>query len=265
VPGGAAIRGAAVIFGSAHEVDYCQFEHLAACSTVRHAIFLRTRGGSDAPFDRLNVGLSVGDEVERVAANRRRVADALGASELVFVRQVHGLGVRIVDDRPAAADAAPSEADILITDRAGKFLAVQVADCQPILMYDPVRRVVANVHCGWRGSVADVAGRAVEALRGGFGCAAKDLLVGVGPSLGPCCAEFVNYREEIPAGLWCYRRDTVCFDFWAMTRDQLMAAGVRDEHIEISRLCTRCNPDRFFSYRGAKRTGRFVAVIGLRL
>jgi hypothetical protein len=253
-----------VIFRNDHGVDYCQFEHLSACSDVGHAIFLRTRGCSDAPFDRLNVSLSVGDEAERVARNRRLVAGALDAAELVFVRQVHGHGVQIIDGQTAGEGLAPAEADVMITNRTGKFLAVQVADCQPILMYDPVRRVVANVHCGWRGSVADVIGRAVEALRSDFGCAAEDLLVGVGPSLGPCCAEFVNYREEIPPRLWTYRRDSVYFDFWAMTRDQLTAAGVRGDRIEISRVCTRCHTDRFFSYRGEKRTGRFPAVIGLK-
>jgi YfiH family protein len=169
----------------------------------------------------------------------------------------------VVDDGLAGDAAVPPEADVMITDRSGKFLVVQVADCQAILMYDPVRRVAANVHCGWRGSVADVAGRTVRALRSGFGCEPKDLLVGIGPSLGPCCAEFVNYRKEIPSRLWNYRRDTVYFDFWTMTCDQLIAAGVREDRIEISRLCTRCNTDRFFSYRGEKRTGRFPAVIGL--
>lgn len=253
-----------MIFRNDNGTDYCQFEHLSTCSDIGHAIFLRTRGCSDAPFDRLNVSLAVGDHAERVAGNRRLVADALDATELVFVRQVHGHRVRIIDDRPVGDGAASPEADAMITDRAGKYLMVQVADCQPILMYDPVRRVVANIHCGWRGSVADVIGRTVEALRSGFGCAAKDLLVGVGPSLGPCCAEFVNYREEIPSWLWGYRRDTVYFDFWAMTRDQLIAAGVREDRIEVSRLCTRCNTDRFFSYRGEKRTGRFPAVIGLK-
>ncbi len=247
--------------GGAH---YCQFEHLSACSDIGHAIFLRTHGGSDAPFSRLNVSLAVGDEVPRVQHNRRLVADALDAPELVFVRQVHGVGVQVVDGRPAGDDGTLPEADVLITDRAGKFLVVQVADCQAVLMFDRVRRVVANVHCGWRGSVANVAERAVEALRGRFGCDPKDLLVGIGPSLGPCCAEFVKYRQEIPSRFWAYRRDTVYFDFWTMTRDQLTAAGVREDHIETSGLCTRCNSDRFFSYRGEKRTGRFPAVIGLK-
>jgi len=253
-----------VIFRNEAGADYCQFEHLSAYSDIGHAIFLRTRGVSDAPFDRLNVSLSVGDEAQRVRHNRRMVAEALEAPELVFVRQVHGVGVRVVDGRPAGDDGTLPEADVLITDRAGKYLVVQAADCQPILLFDPVRRVVANVHCGWRGSVANVAGRAVEALRDRFGCDPKNLLAGIGPSLGPCCAEFVNYRQEIPSGLWAYRRDTVYFDFWAMTRDQLSAAGVREDRIETSLLCTRCNNDRFFSYRGEKRTGRFPAVIGLK-
>jgi len=253
-----------VIFRNDHGTAYCQFELLATCSGVGHAIFLRTQGFSDAPFNRLNVSYAVGDEAERVACNRRLVAGALNADELVFVRQVHGHRVQVIDERPAGDGAALPEADAMLTDRAGKFLVVQVADCQPILMHDPVRRVVANVHCGWRGSVADVAGRAVATLNRRFGCAPQDLLVGVGPSLGPCCAEFVNFREEIPDRLWGYRRDSVYFDFWAMTRDQLLAAGVHEKHIEISGLCTRCDTERFFSYRTHKRTGRFAAVIGLK-
>jgi hypothetical protein len=252
-----------VIFRNDDGSDYCQFEHLSDCSDIRHAIFLRTSGCSQAPFDRLNVSLAVGDEVRRVQRNRQQVAAALGAAELVFMRQVHGYSVRVIDDQPTAEGMAPPEADALITDRPGKFLVVQVADCQPILMYDPVHRVVANVHCGWRGSVAGVLGRTLEVLQAGFGCAARDMLVGIGPSLGPCCAEFVNYREEIPRSLWGYRRDAVYFDFWAMSRDQLSAAGVPEDHIEISRLCTRCNTHRFFSYRSEKRTGRFPAVIGM--
>jgi copper oxidase (laccase) domain-containing protein len=73
----------------------------------------------------------------------------------------------------------------------------------------------------------------------------------------------VNYRDEIPRELWGYRRDSVYFDFWAVTRDQLMAAGVPADYIHISGMCTKCHTDRFFSYRGERRTGRFPAVIGI--
>ena len=247
---------------------YYQFEHLAAFQEIQHGIFLREPGCSEPPFNGLNVSYSVGDDPQRVAANRRRVAGCMQAERLVFARQVHGASVVVIDGRGQGNAACPEtgapEADALLTDRPGEFLVITVADCQSILIYDPRRRVVANVHSGWRGSVAGVAGRTLLFMVERFGCDPRDAHVGVGPSLGPCCAEFTNYRQEIPAELWGYRRDSVRFDFWAMSRDQLIRAGVPADQIALSGLCTKCLADRFFSYRAAKTTGRFAAVIGLR-
>jgi YfiH family protein len=137
----------------------------------------------------------------------------------------------------------------MVTAQPGQFLVVTVADCQPILMYDPRRRVVANVHSGWRGSVTNVAGRTLAVMTERFGCDPADVQVGIGPSLGPCCAEFVNYRQEIPRELWGYRRDSVYFDFWAMSRDQLTGAGVPPDHIHISELCTKAHGQFFHTGR----------------
>ena len=91
----------------------------------------------------------------------------------------------------------------------------------------------------------------------------ENILAGIGPSLGPCCGEFVNYRKELPEGFWKYGDDANRFDFWAVSRDQLTASGVREKNIHLSRLCTKCRTDLFFSYRGEGTTGRFMAVIGL--
>lgn len=247
---------------------YYQFEHLAAFPEIRHGVFAAAPGGRKAPFHRLNVSLSVGDDPQRVEHNRRRVADCLQAEELVFVRQVHGNAVVVIDGRPVNPEGPAKTGlpvgDAMVTDRPGKFLTVSVADCQPILIYDPRRRVVANVHSGWRGSVANVAGRTVAVMAERFGCDPGDLRVGVGPSLGPCCAEFINYREEIPPDLWAYRHDSARFDFWTMSRDQLVRAGVGEDRIQVSGLCTKCRTDLFFSYRAEKSTGRFAAVIGMK-
>jgi copper oxidase (laccase) domain-containing protein len=90
------------------------------------------------------------------------------------------------------------------------------------------------------------------------------MLAGIGPSLGPCCAEFINYREEIPQVYWRYKDADHNFDFWSLSREQLLHAGVPAKNIETSRICTRCRTDEFFSYRAAKTTGRFAAVIGLK-
>ena len=247
---------------------YYQFQHLAAFPEIQHGIFLREPGCSDPPFHGLNVSYSVGDDPRRVAANRQRIARCMQANQLVFAAQVHGTLVVVIDGlsptEAAARKASAPVGDALVTDRPGAFLAISVADCQSILIYDPRRRVVANVHSGWRGSVAGLVGRSLAVMGEHFGCDPADVHVGIGPSLGPCCAEFKNYRQEIPAELWSYRRDSLRFDFWAMSRDQLIAAGVPSDQIEVSGLCTKCLKDLFFSYRAEKTTGRFAGVIGLR-
>lgn len=250
-----------MILTHATGASYFQFEHLADFPEIAHGVFTRSPGHSEPPFDRLNISLSVGDDPGRVARNRGLVADCLGAAALASARQVHGSDVVVVDGRPPAS---PPVGDALVTRHAGTFLMIAAADCQAILMYDPRRRVVAGIHSGWRGSVADIAGRAVAVMYERFGCRPSDLRAGIGPSLGPCCAEFVHYRTEIPEALWGYRRDGVRFDFWAMTRDQLTRRGVPEAHIETSGICTRCRTDLFFSHRGEKRTGRFPAVIGIK-
>jgi YfiH family protein len=132
------------------------------------------------------------------------------------------------------------------------------------MVYDPVRRVVANIHSGWRGSIGNIIGRTLQEMTAAFGTAAGDVVAGIGPSLGPCCAEFVHYRKEIPRSFWPYKNADHHFNFWAISHDQLCEAGVPTEHIFASQLCTRCHTDRFFSYRGEGTTGRFAAVIGLR-
>jgi copper oxidase (laccase) domain-containing protein len=124
--------------------------------------------------------------------------------------------------------------------------------------------VVAAIHSGWRGSVANIIGRTVAAMVETYGARPERMVAGIGPSLGPCCAEFIHYRQEMPEPLWRYKDDGCHFDFWRLSRDQLRAAGVADRRIETCGLCTRCRTDLFYSYRGEKTTGRFAAVIGLR-
>ena len=101
-------------------------------------------------------------------------------------------------------------------------------------------------------------------MRDEFGVNPQNIIAGIGPSLGPCCGEFQNYRTEIPEKFWGYKDRFVNFDFWALTRDQLTEAGLGEENIEASGICTKCNPHQFFSYRRQNTTGRFAAVIGLK-
>ncbi len=143
-------------------------------------------------------------------------------------------------------------------------MAIQVADCQSVMMFDPVNKVIANIHSGWKGSIKNIIGRCIEQMNNGFGSRPADIMAGISPSLGPCCAEFMNYKTEIPGCLWQYRmKHTVYFDFWQMSMDQLIETGVQAKNIENMNICTRCNPHDFFSYRKARQTGRFACVIGM--
>jgi YfiH family protein len=165
-------------------------------------------------------------------------------------------------DNDHISNTAPS-ADALISAAPGKTLAIQTADCQAVLLYDPVRKAVANIHSGWRGSIQNIVGLTVQAMIKRFGSDPKDIVAGIGPSLGPCCAEFIHYRTEIPKEFWPYKNASDYFDFWKLSHDQLTDAGVPGGHILTSNLCTRCRTGLFFSYRKEKTTGRFAAVIGI--
>jgi len=249
------------------DVRYYQFANMADKPGLVHGIFTRQGGQSRAPFNSLNVGLGIGDQPDVVAENRRRVASCLGVDRLMFTHQVHEDGILTVKvgDHLGQASALYEKktADAMITDAAGICLAIQVADCQAVIVYDPDRAVVANIHSGWRGSIVNIIGRTVQTMIAEFGCNPGNLLAGVSPALGPCCAEFVNFKQEIPKEFWSYRMSKDHFDFWAISRDQLIKAGVPKKNIEISGCCTRCHPDHFFSYRAEQVTGRFVVAAGL--
>ncbi len=241
-----------------------QFRHLADQEGLQHGITTRNGGVSPPPCQSLNLSWAAADAAAVVEENRRRLQLAMAPGRLVFIRQVHGNAVLSLKHRPDRGDfPVVGTADAVITDRAGLLLTILVADCQAVLLFDPRQRVVANVPSGWRSSVANIVGATVAAMEQNFGCRSGDILAGVGPSLGPCCAEFRNYRREIPSSLWGYRVSAHNFDFWALSRDQLTAAGLRADRIRLGRICTRCHPERFYSYRAGHQTGRFAAVIGM--
>ena len=237
---------------------------LASFPELRHGFFTRRGGVSPAPYDSLNLGFSLGDQSEAVAENRRLVQQALGFDSLASARQEHGCREAVFPGNPGGSTGAGQAADILFTDQPGVGLLIKQADCQAVVLYDPGRRVLANVHCGWRGQVQDVLGQAVARLTARFGCRPADLYAALSPSLGPCCAEFRHYRQEFPQPFWKYQVRPNYFDLWRLSLDQLLAAGLRADRLDLAGLCTRCRSSEFFSYRRDKITGRQGTVIGLK-
>lgn len=235
-------------------------------TSCRYGMFARHGGVSAEPYTSLNVGVYVGDHPEAVAANRRLVREELGISCLLTARQVHGPGVYCLTE-PIGSDLEVDGFDALVTNLAGVGLTIQQADCQAVLLFDPRREVIAAVHCGWRGSVLGLVPEVVAVMAGNYGTDAADLQAIVSPSLGPCCAEFVNFKSELPVDFQQFMVGENAFDFWQITRAQLTAAGVAESQIQTVGRCTCCSGD-YFSYRRATRqnggvTGRNCSVIAL--
>jgi polyphenol oxidase len=244
-------------------IKFYRFPRLAAFPGVIHGVFTRQGGVSTGPYRSLNVSPAVGDLDSRVEENRRRVQQTLELAELISATQVHGLQGAVIGQSSPAPPGEIPEADILITAKPGLGLVIKQADCQAVMFYDPEHRVVAQTHCGWRGQVMGVLGKTVELLVRHFGSRPEALHAAIGPGLGPCCAQFQNYRREFPPELWTYQVSPGYFDLWQLSFDQLTAAGLKPENLEVAGLCTRCREEDFFSYRRDRITGRQAAVIAL--
>ena len=237
-----------------------EFPTLADAGIV-HGFYSRQGGHSSPPFDSLNVGLHVGDDPRQVMKNRAAIKNDLRQSRLVSARQIHGDRIFHLEVLPHS-DLEIEGHDALISNTPGALLMIQQADCQAVFLHDPRQMAIGLVHVGWRGSVANILTKTVAAMGQAFGSQAADLQAAISPSLGPCCAEFTNFAQELPADFHAYQTRPNHFDFWAISQDQLRQAGVKPERISVAGICTRCN-ENFFSYRRAATTGRFASVIGL--
>ncbi len=243
--------------------------------TAAGAFTERAGGTSLPPLDSLNLGLHVGDDPEAVIENRRRALETLdggiGLDDMVVGEQVHGSRVVRVGRRHAGlgardyATAVPG-ADGLITATKGLCLCVLVADCVPILLFDPKRGAIGAVHAGWRGTAAGIARHAVRSMVKAFGCDPQDIVAAIGPSIGP--ADYAVGPEVIEAIGAEFASSThtgrPSIDLRAANQQQLMAAGLDADNIEIDAASTVSDRDRYFSHRAeGGRTGRNAGLIVL--
>lgn len=247
-----------------HPFPHLCYPGLSAHADLVHGIFTRCGGVSRKPYDSLNVSSSVGDSAEFVKENLERVRNTLGADSLLQVNQVHGDRIVVMEKEGDMGLHTPPSADVIMTRVQGQGLMVKLADCQGVILYDPDKRAVAVVHCGWRGNVGNILGKAVQSMVEVFSSSPAAVLAAIGPSLGPCCGEFVGHETIFPESFRRFQVRENHFDLWAVSCRQLMDAGIRADHVEISGICTRCRTDRFFSYRKEGKTGRFAVAVMLK-
>ena len=251
---------------------YLQNEAFCRTGLVRHGFTGRLGGVSHGKVTGLNLGFRVGDDPASVQENYRLLGADLGIlpEQMVLSRQTHTDTIRPVTDADAGKgltkESDITDTDGLITDRPSLALVIFTADCVPVLLLDPARRVIAAVHAGWRGTVKGIAGKAARMMQAQYGCAPADILAAIGPSIGPCCFEVgADTAGQFPPAYVQPKKDgKYLVDLWRMNADQLAAAGVCDAHIAVARQCTICRADRYYSYRVQKeQTGRQAAVIML--
>ncbi len=261
----------------ANTVPLWSFQNLLPFKEISHFISTRNGGFSKPPYDSLNLGFHVGDNPETVLKNRQHLASALGIplDNFTTARQVHGGNVVTVT-KPGGSfhnGTAIAETDAMVTNVPNICLMVLQADCVPMLFFDAEKKVIGATHAGWKGTLSKIAQNTVLTLQERFNCLPKDIYVGIGPSIGPCCYEVGSeiiskvkkssdvYKGYISAMI---SENKGYFNLWEANKRQLIQMGIPEKNVEVAQICTRCNHDQFFSYRyQQKETGRFGAGIML--
>lgn len=251
-------------------LEFYRFDLLG--DEVIQAVFTRKGGVSPKPWATLNLGGTVGDSRENVIENRRRIFEALGieVASIFDVWQVHSDRV-LFSDKPRPLDQPHEKADAIVTNNPSVTLFMRFADCVPVLLYDPVHRVIGLIHAGWKGTVQKIASKTVRFMMENFGTKPVDILAGIGPSIG---VDHYIIREDVArevqesfggkAGQILQATNGVIhFDLWSANEILLREVGVKS--IQVAQQCTACDLERWFSHRAEQgNTGRFAALIKLK-
>ncbi len=245
------------------EVPYYSFPTFDRVAFVRHGFSTRLGGVSEGKFASMNLSFTRGDDDAAVRDNFRRFCTAIGvdAERVVVSAQTHTVNVynatALDCGRGITRERGYTDVDGLITDEPNVVLCTQYADCVPLFFVDPVRRVVATSHAGWRGTVGGIGQVTVERMAQDYGCQPSDILVGIGPSIGRCCFEVdTPVMDEFSKLSFfdgdCYTDDKngkYHIDLWEVNCRYLLQAGVKADNITVTDVCTRCHPDKLWSHR----------------
>jgi YfiH family protein len=222
-----------------------------------------TKNGGEPPYYN-NLSKHVGDDIETVLHNRRRFCISLGIdiSRLAHANQIHSANVSVIDQ-----PGLYKECDTLITAEENLYLVISVADCLPVMIYDNQKKVIANIHSGWRGTQLGIAGAAVEKMRSRFGSLPEDMTVFIGPGISAENFEVGEEVAELFESKYVKKKNSQKYsaDIKQCVYDQLTDSGILKQNIEISPYCTFSHKDYLHSYRRDRESsGRMFAVIGMK-
>jgi YfiH family protein len=259
-----------VKFHQINQIRYLSFDNLSTLQ-VNHAIFARHGGVSPWPWESLNLGGTVGDDPDLVLENRKRAFRAIDQNyDSVFdVWQIHSDKV-VCTNVPRLKNEPHKKADAILTDHVGITLFMRFADCVPLLLYDPVKRVIGLVHAGWQGTVKKIAESAVLMMKEKYGSRPGDVVAAIGPSIGPdhyqigfdVADQVKRTFKEDSSNLLININGAIHMNLWKANWLLLDRCGVKN--IELASICTACNVGDWYSHRGEHgKTGRFGVLIGM--
>ena len=249
-----------------------QFSLFNQHSAIKHFTTTRIGGVSGGTYSSLNLSYKVGDRFSRVRKNRERIADSIGVGydRLLFPDQCHTDRVKVITATQVDVDL--TETDALITNQKDLGIGILAADCVPILLFDPVKRIIGAVHTGWRGTAKRIVSRTIEKMIKRFGARPVDMLAGIGPAISQekyeagaeVVAPFKTLFSDHPNIIIEKKtHQKAHIDLQEANRVLLLRAGLKNEHIEVMNICTYSNPELFFSARrDGFHSGRFgVGII----
>lgn len=248
-------------------VYYLSFPILENSGLVKHGFSTRFGGVSEGCYSTMNFSFSRGDEKEHVLENYRRISNALGVDEnrMVLSHQTHTTNVRVVTAEDAGKGVIKErdyrDVDGLITNVPGITLVTFYADCVPLYFLDPVHKAIGLSHSGWRGTVKRMGQVTIEAMGRNYGTKPEDVIACIGPSICQDCYEIgeevaEEFKTGFDPGYWeelllDKKNGKYQLDLWRSNELIFLEAGIRPEHIQITDICTHCNPDALFSHRSA--------------
>lgn len=260
------------------DLEYIQFPKLSACGAVRHVFSTRNGGVSTGDCATMNLSFNRGDSRENVLRNYSVLCSAEGidVSHLVLSHQTHTNNVISVTDKHCGTGVTKEsfcDVDGLVTDVSGVALVTQYADCTPLLFCDPVRKVIATSHAGWRGTVKLIGQVTVKKMIEEYGCKPEDIIAGIGPCIGQCCYEVDDpvYSEfckidflDLDKIFISKPNGRYMLNLVEANRQILINSGIKPENIDASDICTCCNSKDLHSHRAtAGKRGNLAAIIEL--
>lgn len=244
------------------DFKYITFPSFEKHDNILHCFTTRKGGVSNGSFESMNIGFSTGDKDENVKRNIEIMAERLSINvyDIVETNQTHTDTILYVDEKykgKVFEDSPFKDVDGIFTDKRNLALMSFHADCTPVFYYDPVKKIIALAHAGWRGTLLNITGKMVREFVNKFNSDPKDIITAIGPSLGSCCFEvdkdvadlFLNKDEEFKNYMEI-KDPKYHFNLWEVNKYLLMKEGIKEENIEVSGICTKCNNDMFFSHRG---------------